>query len=50
MVAYTGKANALVSGSETSGTHTKMNERQDPTNKTLPCFNLDVRLLSAYVL
>ena len=25
-----------------------MNERQDPTNGTLPCFNSDVRLLSAY--
>ena len=43
-----GKANALASGSETSGTYTKMNERQDPTNGTLPCFNSDVRLLSAY--
>ena len=25
-----------------------MNERQDPTSGTLPCFNSDVQLLSAY--
>ena len=25
-----------------------MNKRQDPANETLPCFNWDVRLLSAY--
>ena len=27
-----------------------MNERQDPTNGTLPCFNSDVRLLSVYLI
>ena len=34
--------------SETPWTYTEMSERQDPTNGTLPCFNSDVRLLSAY--
>ena len=46
----TGKANALESGSETPGICTEMNERQGSANGTLPRYNLNMRLLSAYCL